>query len=223
MSAGGQLVRRRICVFRSQLGEAIRALAEAQGHEVLDVEDAGDVDLIVIDGDQIHPIAARTRDVPMLVVSERRLRDPEITDLKRAGATRVLDADASLLDLAFAFSDLLFDTRIEQRRYAKHRGGVDVEVVTLEDGQRSSGSLLGIARCGAILLTREPTSEGMHIEMRFSLAACPVALRGRIAYVDEINQHVGIEFALDDVVAPKLSELAQSSLPSTLGQASVSV
>lgn len=223
MSAGGQLVRRRICVSRNHLGGAVRALAEAQGHEVVGLEDEGAVDLIVIDGDEIHPLQLGARNASVLVLSARRLRDPEISDLKRAGAARVLDGDANLLDLAFAFSDLLFDTRIQQRRYAKHLGGVRVEVVTLDENERSPGNLLGIARCGAILLTRESMVEGTRIEMRFSLADHPVALRGRVAYVDGIHQHVGIEFALDDVAVLKLSELAHPPRPSPLGRATVSV
>jgi len=220
MSAGGQLARRRICVSRNRIGSAVRALAEAQGHEVVGFEDDGRVDLIVIDGDD-HTPEMMAHDVPVLALSARRLRDLEITDLKRGGATRVLDGDASLLDLAFAFSDLLFETRLEQRRYARHLGGVVVEVVS-DDGKRSSGNLLGIARCGAILVTRVRISEGMQIEMRFSLAEHQIALRGRVAYIDEVQQHVGVEFALDDAFAPKLSELAHSSRPS-LGQATVSV
>jgi hypothetical protein len=220
MSAGGQLARRRICISRHRLGAAIRALAEAQGHEVVGFEDEARVDLMVIDADD-HP-PEMTRGVPVLVLSHRRLRDPEITDLKRGGASRVLDGEASLLDLAFAFSDHLFETRLEQRRYAKQLGGVGVEVVT-DGGRRSSGTLLGIARCGAILYTRERISEGMRLEMRFELAECQVALRGRVAYVDGTDQHVGIEFALDDASVPKLSELAHPSKSSSLGQATVSV
>ena len=223
MSAGGQRARRRVCVSRKHAGGAVSALAETQGHEVVGFEDDGRFDLIVIDGDEIHPLQMRSREAPVLVLALRRLRDPEITDFKRAGATRVLDGDASLLDLAFAMSDLLFDTRIEQRRYAKHLGGVSVEVISLDENQRSTGSLLGIARCGAILLTRERILEGTRIEMRFTLAEYPVALRGRAAYVDELNQHVGIEFALDDAVAPKMSELGLASRTSSLGEATVSV
>ncbi len=223
MSAGGQLARRRICVARNHASGPVRALAEAQGHEVIEFEDEGHIDLIVVDGDEVHPLQASMRGVPVLVLSARRLRDPEITDLKRGGATRVLDGDASLLELAFAFSDLLFDTRLEQRRYAKRLGGVSVEVLAPHDGKTCSGSLLGIARCGAILLTRQPISEGTRLEMRFELAECAVALRGRVAYVDEENQHVGIEFALDEAVSPKLSELAQSSRRVALGQARISV
>lgn len=223
MSAGGQLARRRICVSRNHDGGAVRALAEAQGHEVVGFEDEGKLDLIVIDGDEVHPLQIGSRNAPVLVLFARRLRDQEIMDLKRGGATRVLDGDASLLDLAFAFSDLLFDTRIEQRRYAKQLGGVGVEVITLEEARKSTGSLLGIARCGAILLTRDRILEGMRIEMRFAVADRPFALRGRVAYVDELNQHVGVEFALDDVVAPKLSELVQPLPRSAFGQATVSV
>jgi hypothetical protein len=222
MSAGGR-ARRRICLSRKHLGGAVSALAEAQGHEVVGFEDDGRFDLIVIDGEEIHPLQMSSREAPVLVMSLRRLRDPEITDFKRSGATRVLDGDASLLDLAFAMSDLLFDTRTEQRRYAKTLGGVTVEVLTLDDQKRSSGSLLGIARCGAILLTRERIVEGTRIEMRFTLAGSAVALRGRVAYVDELNQHVGIEFALDDAVAPKMSELGLMARPTSLGAAHVSV
>jgi hypothetical protein len=219
MSAGGQLARRRICVSRHRIGAAVRALAEAQGHEVVGFEDEDRVDLIVIDADDPAP---QMRNIPVLVLSARRLRDPEIVDLKKRGATRVLDGDATLLDLAFAFSDHLFETRVEQRRYAKQLGGLGVEVVS-DGGKRSSGNLLGIARCGAILHTRERISEGMRLEMRFVLAECQVALRGRVAYVDGNDHHHGIEFALDDAGIPKLSALVYATKNSALGHATVSV
>lgn len=204
----------------------IRALAETQGHAAVSFEADGPADLIVVDGDELHPARVHVPRVPILVVSGRRLRDAEISELKRAGATRVLDRDASILDLAFAFSDLLFLTRIEQRRYAKALGGVDVEVACLSTHRSGRGRLLGVARCGAILLTENPLADGTRIEMRFPLDHRPAALRGRVAYTAEQDreQHVGIEFALDDVeVAPKLHTLIDpNDERASFGVASVS-
>lgn len=205
----------------------IRSLAETQGHAAVSFEADGPVDLIVVDGDELHPSRVHVPRVPILVVSGRRLRDAEISALKRDGATRVLDRDSSILDLAFVFSDLLFSTRIEQRRYAKSLGGVDVEVACLSTGRSGRGRLLGVARCGAILLTENPLPEGTRIEMRLQLDHRPAALRGRVAYTAEQDreQHVGIEFALDDVeVAPKLPTLVDpTGGQASLGAASVSL
>jgi hypothetical protein len=216
--------RRRVCI--AVQGAVVRALAESQGHEVVGFEEDGAVDLYVLDGVDIHPLQISAPKVPILVVSDRRLKDSDVDDLRRGGSAKVIDRDASILDLAFAFSDLLFETRAEQRRYARRLGGIGVHVKPSQ-GPELRGRLLGIARCGAILVAGEHLPDGTRIDMRFELARRSISLRGRIAFTAEQDRevHLGVEFALDDVeVAPRLSELmAESRSTSGLGAASVSM
>lgn len=221
MSTGGALHRRRICVSgTSGVADAVRALAETQGHTVVDFDGEGPTDLMVVDGHEVHPLQVTMPDIPILVVTAKRLKPSAVAELIRSGADRVLDRDANLLDLAFAFSDLLFQTRVEQRRYANQNGGVVVEVASPTS---APGRLVCVARCGALLMTDERLADGTRVEMRFELAHRPIALRGRVAYTAEC--HVGIEFALDDVeVAPKLGLFLEGAAEaSPLGTASVSM
>ena len=59
----------------------------------------------------------------------------------------VLDAEASLLEAAFALTDLLFVTCHHQRRYAEERGGIAVTFLD-EAGQLQQGRLTGVAHRG---------------------------------------------------------------------------
>lgn len=183
-----------------------RILCELQGLEL--VGDDSNADLVLSDAAEPEAVGLESRG-PLVVVSDRRLRDTEIQGLRAAGADAVLDADASLLDLAFVFSDVLFGSVAALRRYARRHAGAAIELRVA--GQSAEpGRLLGVWRAGAFLGTELRIEAGTAIELAPTTVGCAVSLRGRVAYVDELDAREGlaIEFALDDgEVAPKLVSL----------------
>lgn len=213
--------RKRVLVTGQRTGSLVSALAVAQNIDVA-AEDAPGVDLIVLEASTPDEVRSRINGAPraMLVVVPRRLREAETKAFRDAGASCVLDADACILDVAFAMSDLLFETIAELRRYGRHFGGLALRFWPLEGGRRSGatahGHLLGFARSGSFIHTPHVLDEGTSLEMELELAGRRLPIRGRVAYGAEDG--LAVEFALDDhEVAPELRAVCsgeRSDLPS---------
>lgn len=202
MSSGGMERRKRIRVEGQRTKGIVRALAVAQGFAVVD--EGEPADLAIVEAASAADLADQ-RELPVIALSRRRLRESELRAMREAGARAVTDADSSVLDLAFAISEIAFGTRAAMRRYGRTFGGVPVRFRAAEAG--GVGRLLGIARSGSFIATEERLSEGTPLELELDLSGRTVVLRGRVAFVDEQESVLGmaIEFALDDSeVAPRL-------------------
>ena len=202
---------RRICIRGEGIAQTAIALAEAQGHHVLaPTERHGDCHLEIQEA--AHPEEVTAANVPLIVLVRRRLRSFEAHAFQQAGADRVVDTSATVLDLAFAFSDLLFDTLCAQRRYARAQGGARVSFRPREDrAETRHGRLVGIARVGTYLITEEVLPEDTPIEMELDLAGHPAQLLGRVTCQvgNDDRRGFGVEFCLDCAdVAPRLGDLS---------------
>lgn len=202
---------RRICVRGDGVAQTAVALAEAQGHQLLAQGGAqGECHLVIQEA--AHPEDVSAANVPVIVMVRRRLRSFEARAFEQAGADRVIDANATVLELAFAFSDLLFASLCEQRRYARKQGGARVRFRAREDrSETHHGRLVGIARAGTYLITEEILDEDTPIEMELELAGHPVRLLGRVACQvgHDDRRGFGVEFSLGQGdVAPRLCDLS---------------
>jgi len=196
---------KRVRVEGASVAPLIAALAKAEGIAVVD---DGPADLVIIEASEPEALVdvELTDDAPLLCVSPRRLRSSDRQRLRDAGATRILDVEATFLDIAFAFSELLFETFDEQRRYGRRVGGLAVQFHSGDAEVAASGRLVGIARSGAFIHTPHAVDEGTTIELELELGDRLAPVRGRVAFVDDDG--FGVEFALDDrSVAPRLYAL----------------
>src|SRR5262245_51948355 len=205
--------KKRIRVDSERARGIVRPLVLAQGFAVVEENEPADLSIIEV----AHPqdLGVLGDGPPAIALSRRRLREGELCVWKAAGARAVIDADSSVLDLAFAISEIAFGTRCAMRRYGRTFGGTPVRFrasttvgvaagmnaelgVALEHG--GVGRLLGIARSGAFIATEQRIPEGTPIEVEMDLSGRSVSLRGRVAFVEEheIHEGIAIEFALDD-------------------------
>ncbi len=204
-SSGGIERRKRIRVEGERTKGIVRALAIAQGFAVVEDGEAADLSIVEVAG---AADLAVERESPAIALSRRRLRESEHRAMREAGVRAVIDADSSVLDLAFAISDIAFGTRASMKRYGRTFGGAPVRfrAPSVRDAG-GAGRLLGIARSGSFIATEQRIPEGTPVELELDLASRTVLLRGRVAFVEEQELHEGIaiEFALDDGdVAPRL-------------------
>src|SRR5215470_8796531 len=156
--SGGTYEPKCIGAIGSRARAIARALADLAGHRVVD----DTADLVFIDAERADDVP-RSSSVPMIAVSARRLRAIEVDALQQAGVSAVLDADASVLDAAFAASDLLFATYAQRRRYGRTHGGTLANLV-LPNGSYP-GRLLDVGRSGAFLWVEDHFEEGTPIEI----------------------------------------------------------
>lgn len=207
---GGTATRvKRIGITGDGIATVARALARAQGHEVVEVHET--CDLAIVEASAPAELERFDDGRAVVVIVSRRLRAVEHDRFVEAGATRVLDGTASVLDVAFAFADTLFDSLCAQRRYAREHGGARVRFKKAGDREAAKGRLVGIARAGTYLVTDEVEPPGTPIEMELTLARQPVRLLGRVACQAgrDDRRGFGVEFALDsNEVAPRLTEVA---------------
>ncbi|MCK6547909.1 PilZ domain-containing protein [Myxococcota bacterium] len=214
MVSGGTAERKRVWVDGARAACVVRALAEAQGLAVVD--DDARADLAVVEGTDADALGGIARRLPTIVVSPRRLREPERRALLAGGVRAVIDAESSVLDVAFAFSDLLFGSRTMLRRYDRIHGGIPVRVRTLEHVPelRADGRLFDLARRGAFVSTDLAISEGAPIELDLEILGRTLPVKGRVAFVDDLDARGGltVEFALDaPEFAPKLFALCEAA------------
>lgn len=190
MSPGG-LERKRVYVEAPHAAELIRALASAGG---VDVVDEPPVDLVVLEADEVEVVERVAKTAPCVLVVPRRLRSAERETLRAAGARRIVDHEGSILDVVFAISEALHATFVEQRRYESREGGLFVSFSS--DASTGEGRIVGLARAGGFLETRERLAEGTRLSMNVKLAGHLAEIRGRVAYASE--QGFGVEFDLGD-------------------------
>lgn len=199
--------RKRVRVEGPNVGALVAALAEAEG---IDVITDGTADLLVLEADCAKAVSELSGGgrIPLLAVSPRRLRDGERQQLAAAGAARVIDSESTFLDVAFAFSELLFESFAEQRRYGRRLGGLSVQFTPSQsvEGGGVTGRLVGIARAGCFIQSSHPVVAGTAIELHIEIGGRSAPVRGRVAFVDDTG--FGVEFALEDhQVAPPLYAL----------------
>lgn len=189
----------------------LSALARAQGLSIAS-DEADLADLLVKEVSTVDEVRRARNGAPLVVLADRRLKSVELQAFIEAGAMVVIDAESSVLDVAFGFSELLFSTRVQQRRYCRAHGGVPVRFFSLGSRHEPTlaGRLVEIARPGAFILTEHRLPEGTSIDMGIRLHDRAVSLRGRVVFVasHEDRGGIAVEFALDhDDVAPRLFSL----------------
>lgn len=179
--------RHRIAVRGQERALRVAAIARAIGVEITD---DGPVDWAIVETED--PAALAAVEVPVLALASRRLRHAQRVALADAGAQRILDGDATVLDVLLALSEMSFSTTAEQRRWWRKVGGL---VLTLQDratGHVAEGRLAGLTRTAvfAQLSTRVP--EGARVEVSIDTPGGRAVIGGRVAY------------AADDAVAIEL-------------------
>jgi hypothetical protein len=213
--SGGTFVRKRVRVDGDRAACVVAALAETLGLEVVRGDEPV-AELVVAEIESTADIANVKTSSPIIALVHRRLRDGEAKALREAGARGVIDRESSILDVAFAFSEILFATRNEQKRYYRAHGGMGIRLrpVGVRNDSGVAGQLFEITRSGAFVLSATRFAEGTPIEIELSILGRSAALRGRVAFVHGRDDREGmaVEFALDDQnVAPKLFALCEES------------
>lgn len=206
------LAQKRVWVAGPNVAPLIRALAEAEGLVTIQGDDPGDVDLIVLEAGTPDAVGLVIdgHSVPTLVIADKRLRDSQLRAFRAAGATLVIDRESSLLDVAFAFSELLFESRQAHRRYDRSAGGLGVMV-----RPGGHGRLLGITKSGGFIQTEAHVDEGTQVELSLDIAGRQATLRGRVGFTRPDGFRV--EFCIDDSdVAPSLFAMCDSQPPLAL-------
>jgi hypothetical protein len=196
------------------LRDRLVALVGAHGHRVLTAEG---VPAALAEGPSAVGLwlveLDRARDVPLpsgapvVVVTSRRLRAAEVEALRAAGAHRVFDGEAALLEVSFACSELLFGSIAAHRRYDRLHGGLRVSFGAVEPGLEHlfEGRLLGLNRTGAQLESDAPMpAPGTLLRLTLRLEDERIAVLCRVACSARADGLSGsfVEFALD---APELS------------------
>lgn len=206
---GLTLEEKEVCCADGPAASVVATLAEALGYRVSRGGASGKLDvcrdLWVVEATGAEALAPYLGASRLLVVAPRRLRAGEAQRLRAAGAHRVLDAEASLLEAAFALTDLLFVTCHHQRRYAEERGGIAVTFLD-EAGQLQQGRLTGVAHRGGHVTAEQAPPEGTAVVLTAEIGPWEVPIRGRVAFVDSaLKPGFGLEFALDDqALAPRI-------------------
>lgn len=218
-ASGGSFERKRIRVQGPRSSAIASAVAEIGGHLLVE-GDVAPADLLVIDAERPDAVRAQPPGPEVVVVVPRRLRGADADAFKGAGASAVIDADWSVLDVAFTFSDLLFSTYAQRRRYGRAHGGAPVRFRVVSAGAAAAaahelsgteadfheGRLLDLGRTGAFILAAHRPREGAAVEMVLEVAGRPLPIRGRIAFsADPEDGEIAVELALEEVeLAPKV-------------------
>ena len=190
-------VGRCVRIAGERLEPIIGAIAVAEGIIVCE----GSCDLVVVEASVPSDVSDALGDAERcLAVSPRRLRSEARRGFSQAGASLVLDVEASVLDVAFACTELLFATVHEQRRATRDAPGLAVSF-----GDRE-GRLAGISRSGAIIRTQARVAEGEDLHMTVTLDGKDASLKGTVACA--ASDGVYVEFARGSAdVAPRLYSL----------------
>ena len=189
--------------------ELIVALARAIAIDVTDEIDGAD--LVVLQTSCAQEVRHTLRGVqaPALVIAPVRLKAGHLQSMREAGACAVIDAEASILDVVFGISDLLFDSIRAQSRYHQRAGGLRVRVSRGDKGVVHDAIMLGIASRGGSIQTELQVPEGQDVELAVDLAGRAATIRGRVAYC--CDSGFGVEFSLGrGDVAPRLFALCES-------------
>ena len=206
---GKTLEQRQICVTEGPAASVVATLAEALGYRVARGGGAHRLDvcrdLWVVEASRAEALAPYSGAAQLLVVAPRRLRTGQVQRLRAAGANRVLDAEACLLEAAFALTDLLFETCHDQRHYAEVHAKITVSFLD-DTGALQQGRLTGIAHRGGHVTADQAPPEGSTVALTAEIGPWEVPIRGRVAFVDSaLRPGFGLEFALDDQqLAPRI-------------------
>ena len=197
--------RRRIAFRGDGAALALAPLSQALGHD----RALGDAaDLLIVEGDRRAELVG-AYEGPIVAVFDRRLKAAEREALLADGVHATLDTESSVLDAALAFSTALFETRTEQLLYGREFAITEVRVC--DDEGDSTGRLLGVLTCGALVDTADAWTAGAAVRLFLPLGPLDVELKGRVAFSahDGPRRALGIEFALEaQDVAPRLGDLA---------------
>lgn len=219
---GLTLERRHIGVSAGPAATVVATLAEALGYRVTrggteDVQSAA-CDLWVLETTQPSEVGGFIGKAPVLVLASQRLRAGQQQRLCAAGAGRVLDVGACLLEVAFGLADLLFDTGHAQRGYAEAYSQITVRFAD-NDGQEHDGCLTGISARGAQVVADTAPTDGCLLTLTADIGPWSVPIRCRVAFVDDtFKSGFAVEFALDHhQLAPRIeSFMSPSSRPRTM-------
>lgn len=192
--------RHRIAIRGQERARRVGAIARAIGVEV--VED-GPVDWTVLETDDPAVVAAAER--VALVLAPRKLWHAQRVALAAAGAQRVLDAEACVLDVLLALTELSFATTAEQRRWWRKVGGLVITARDVVSGHVVEGRLAGLTRTAVFAQLSTRIAEGARIELSIDTPGGKAACAGRVAYAAE--DAVAIELELGDPTTSKVERL----------------
>jgi hypothetical protein len=181
----------RIVVRGRERAARVASIARAIGVEVVD---EGPYDWAIVETDD--PGALEQVDAPALVIAPRRLWHAQVVSLTGAGARRVLDAEATVLDVLLALTELCFVTTAEQRRWWRKIGGLVLTVRDVERDRLVEGRLAGITRTALFAQLSSRVDEGARVELSIDTPGGRAAIGGRVAYAAE--DAVAIELDLGD-------------------------
>lgn len=188
MTTEGAASVRRIGASGETVASLVATLAEVQGYLVGQPDPDAHVNVQEVE----HPSCVRSvGDSPVIVVLMRRLRLGERDAFRRAGALRVLDADATVADLAGVVVDTLFDGICQARRHARRHGGCPVQLQP-ESGEAALGRLQSLTRRVAEVATDAVVPVGTSMRVLLSASGKPVPLASRVAWCDP-GRGIGLE------------------------------
>lgn len=199
--------RHRIAIHGQERARRVGAIARAIGVEV--VED-GPVDWTVLETDDPAVVAASEH--VALVLAPRKLWHAQRVALAAAGAQRVLDVEACVLDVLLALTELSFATTAEQRRWWRKAGGLVITARDLVSGHVVEGRLAGLTRTAVFAQLSTRIAEGARIELSIDTPGGKAVCAGRVAYA--ADDAVAIELEPGDVSLGKVERLDMPKRPS---------
>ena len=197
--------RRRAIVRGGERAERVASIARAMGIEVVA---EGPAELAILETDDPAVVAAAG--APALILVPRRLWAAQTKVLEDAGARRIVEGDATVLDVLVAVTEILFSTCAEQRRWWKRGPGLALELSS--PAGSTSGRLVGLTRTGVMAQLASPIAADARVEIAIDTPAGRATVHGRVAY--SADDAVAIELDLCDPDATgKIERLTPRRVP----------
>ncbi len=188
MATGGAALNRRIGASGEMVASLVATLGQVQGYRVCTPDPDANLNIHEVDGpDRFECVGS----CPTVAVVLRRLRLGERQAFRSAGAIGVLDAEASLADLAGIVVDTLFDGISQARRHARRHGGRPVQLQP-DEGEPALGRLQCLTRRVAEVATDARVPVGTTVRVLLSACGRPVPLVSRVAWCDA-GRGLGLE------------------------------
>ena len=187
MTTGGAAPNRRIGASGETVASLIATLAEVQGYRVCSPDPEANLNVHEVDS----PHQVESADGPIAAVVLRRLRLGERAAFREAGALWVLDAEATLADLAGMVVDTLFDGVCQARKHARRHGGRPVQLQPVS-GEPALARLQCLTRRVAEVATDMVVPVGATLRVLLSASGKPVPLLTRVAWCDP-GRGLGLE------------------------------